>query len=364
MIRLFQQERSSDYDSRPGLSEQSFEAALNLEKRRTERSGALLLLASVRLVDCQIHKDQRSLMSIARALIAVIRETDVVGWNGTGSIVRVLFTEIRGPVLENRVALLERRMRLAISRELPQDVVVRVRIAIDLFPESERHSASQYPFRPGHKAALARSIKRAVDIMVTLIVLGLCWPGLLILAVCIKLTSHGPVIYKQTRVGKSGRTFTMLKFRTMFHDCDTTVHEEFVTSLIENTGKQDRGQHKSPTYKLVNDSRITPLGRFLRRSSLDEFPQLFNVLRGDMSLVGPRPPLPYEFERYKPWHRRRVLDSIPGLTGLWQVEGRSRVTFDDAVRLDLQYIRHWSLWLDLKILVKTPKAVLSGDGAF
>jgi lipopolysaccharide/colanic/teichoic acid biosynthesis glycosyltransferase len=117
-------------------------------------------------------------------------------------------------------------------------------------------------------------------------------------------------------------------------------------------------------YKIVNDPRVTPIGRVLRRSSLDELPQFFNVLKGDMSLVGPRPPLPYEFERYSAWHRRRVLEVKPGLTGLWQVYGRSRTNFDEMVRLDLQYARQWSLWLDLKILLKTPVVVIFGTGAY
>ena len=116
-------------------------------------------------------------------------------------------------------------------------------------------------------------------------------------------------------------------------------------------------------FKIVNDPRVTPLGHFLRRSSLDEFPQFWNVLRGEMSLVGPRPPLPYEVARYKRWHRRRVLEAKPGITGLWQVTGRSRTTFDEMVRLDLRYARSYSLWTDLKILLATPRAVCSGKGA-
>ncbi len=121
---------------------------------------------------------------------------------------------------------------------------------------------------------------------------------------------------------------------------------------------------KAPVYKMTDDPRITRIGRFIRRTSIDELPQFLNVLRGDMSLVGPRPPLAYEFQEYDIWHRRRVLEIKPGLTGLWQVSGRSRVRFDDMVRLDLQYARDWSLWLDIKILLETPKAVLMGDGAY
>ena len=138
---------------------------------------------------------------------------------------------------------------------------------------------------------------------------------------------------------------------------DPTIHQQFVKNLIEN-------QVTHPTYKIQNDPRMTPIGRFLRKTSLDELPQFMNVLRGDMSLVGPRPPIPYEVENYRDWHRRRVIEVKPGITGLWQVEGRSRTTFDEMVRLDLRYIQHQSVWLDMKILAKTPLAVISGQGAY
>jgi lipopolysaccharide/colanic/teichoic acid biosynthesis glycosyltransferase len=141
---------------------------------------------------------------------------------------------------------------------------------------------------------------------------------------------------------------------------DPRIHQEYVTRLI--AGSRDAGQG-SATYKLKNDPRVTPLGRFLRKSSLDELPQFFNVLRNDMSLVGPRPPLPYEYERYQVWHRRRVLEMKPGITGLWQVEGRSRTTFEEMVRIDLRYAGSRSFWMDLKILLQTPAAVFSGRGA-
>ena len=145
---------------------------------------------------------------------------------------------------------------------------------------------------------------------------------------------------------------------------DSAIHQEFMKGVIagKHDGKSANGD--KPVYKMTDDPRITAVGRFLRRSSLDELPQFFNVLCGDMSLVGPRPPLAYEYEEYEIWHRRRVLEAKPGITGLWQVKGRSRVRFDDMVRLDLQYVRTWSLWLDIQILLKTPKAVLMGDDAF
>jgi lipopolysaccharide/colanic/teichoic acid biosynthesis glycosyltransferase len=150
----------------------------------------------------------------------------------------------------------------------------------------------------------------------------------------------------------------------MSFQSDPKIHREYVRQLILAKAADPHGDNPGGVYKLKNDPRVTKIGKFLRKSSLDELPQFFNVLKGDMSLVGPRPPIPYEVESYDIWHRRRFLETKPGITGLWQVEGRSRVKFDDMVRLDLKYARIWSPWLDIKILLRTPKAVLRGDGAY
>ncbi len=145
---------------------------------------------------------------------------------------------------------------------------------------------------------------------------------------------------------------------------DEKIHKEYVEKLITGEASNvNQGDADKPLYKLKDDQRITRVGKFIRKTSIDELPQLFNVLKGDMSLVGPRPPIPYEVQKYKPWYLRRVLEMRPGITGLWQVEGRSRTTFDEMVRLDVRYIRNWSFWLDLKILVKTVKVVLRQSGA-
>ena len=177
-------------------------------------------------------------------------------------------------------------------------------------------------------------------------------------AALVKLTSPGPVFFRQQRVGENAVPFMMLKFRTMLVNCDSAAHREYVSQFIK-TGAAATGG----VFKMTHDPRITPLGRFLRKTSLDELPQFINVLGGDMSLVGPRPPLAYEVEQYMAWHCRRVLDAKPGITGLWQVTGRSRTTFDDMVRLDLRYAKSPSLWTDIKILLATPGAVVSGKGA-
>jgi lipopolysaccharide/colanic/teichoic acid biosynthesis glycosyltransferase len=151
----------------------------------------------------------------------------------------------------------------------------------------------------------------------------------------------------------------------MYVNSDHGVHERYVTWFISaNTRQMVSGPREAVTYKLTRDSRITKIGRFLRRTSLDELPQLFNVLKGDMSLVGPRPPISYEIAAYRPWHKNRLIVVKPGITGMWQVGGRSRVTFDEMVRLDLKYAASWSLWLDITILLQTPWAVISGQGAY
>jgi lipopolysaccharide/colanic/teichoic acid biosynthesis glycosyltransferase len=189
-------------------------------------------------------------------------------------------------------------------------------------------------------------------------------PIFFVVALLVKLSSKGPILYKQERLGQFGRPFTFLKFRSMDANNDPKIHQEFMKRVISGDHDGDAEGGDKKVYKMINDPRITRVGRFLRKTSLDELPQFFNVLRGEMSLVGPRPPLAYECQEYEIWHRRRVLEVTPGITGLWQVTGRSRISFDDQVRLDLQYVRSWSLWLDIQILIKTPGAVLLGGDAF
>ena len=177
-----------------------------------------------------------------------------------------------------------------------------------------------------------------------------------------KLTSRGPVFFRQQRIGEAAQPFTMLKFRTMHSNNNAAVHQEYVTWFIKSSAEAKQSGQTN-VFKIENDPRVTPIGRLLRRTSLDELPQLWNVVRGEMSLVGPRPPLPYEVEQYKAWHRRRVLEVKPGITGLWQVAGRSRTTFDEMVRLDLRYAKSYSFRTDLMILLATPRAVIGGKGA-
>src|SRR5215510_6279749 len=207
----------------------------------------------------------------------------------------------------------------------------------------------------------ARVLKRSFDLVVSALAIVLLFPLWLLIALLIKLDSKGPVFYTQERVGMDGRLFLLYKFRTMQANADAELHREYQRAFIAGRAEANLGNDTKPTYKLLADPRITRIGKLLRRTSLDEVPQLLNVMSGDMSLVGPRPPIPYEVEAYELWHRKR-LDMKPGLTGLWQVSGRNRLPFEEMVRLDLFYIENWSLLLDLKIILRTGFVMIAGDG--
>jgi exopolysaccharide biosynthesis polyprenyl glycosylphosphotransferase len=210
---------------------------------------------------------------------------------------------------------------------------------------------------------LQRLSKRVFDVAVATLSLLVLSPVLAVVAVLIKLDSPGETIYRQQRIGEHGRLFNMLKFRSMRADADSSVHKAHVTRLIEqNLTAEQLEENGGETLKMQDDPRVTRVGKLIRKTSIDELPQLFNVLRGEMSLVGPRPPLPYEAELYQDWHKRR-FETLPGITGWWQVKGRNRVSFDEMIRMDLYYAEHSSLWLDLRILLQTPWAVISGRGA-
>jgi lipopolysaccharide/colanic/teichoic acid biosynthesis glycosyltransferase len=208
------------------------------------------------------------------------------------------------------------------------------------------------------------AVKRVVDVTLAAIAIILLSPLLALIALGIRLTSSGPAIYRQTRIGRLGRPFVVYKFRTMYQDADPVLHQRYIEAYAHNYAHEvapGMGEPYAP-YKMVHDPRITPFGRYLRRTSLDELPQLFNVLRGEMSLVGPRPDVPYSVALYKDWHKQR-LAVHPGITGLWQIRGRGRVSYEEGMRLDCEYVQRQSLWLDLEILLLTIPAVLSMRGA-
>ncbi len=236
---------------------------------------------------------------------------------------------------------------------------VQVRIVPDLFQLSLNHvdfgSLNGIPLIAVRRPTIRGwyyQLKRAMDVVLSALTLLVAAPLMALIALAIHLDSPGPVLYRQTRVGRDGRTFTLHKFRSMKKGADE--EREKLLRLNETTG---------PIFKIRRDPRLTRTGRILRRLSLDELPQLWNVLRGEMSLVGPRPPMPREVEEYEEWHRRR-LDIAPGITGLWQVSGRSDLTFDEMVMLDLFYAENWSLGLDVSILLRTVPSVLLGTGAY
>ncbi|MHC4617461.1 MAG: sugar transferase [Planctomycetota bacterium] len=277
----------------------------------------------------------------------------------------------RHRVREALVALpLRAHERLVEVCETLQTLSVRVHVIPDLFalsfPSAALDSFGNIPvINLGRPITYdwQRFFKRLFDTLAASLALALLSPFLLVIAALVKLGSPGPVLYKQQRIGEHGQPFTMLKFRSMRVDADPDVHKAYVTRLIkQNLSLAQTGNAAPSSLKMEHDPRITPFGRLIRKTSIDELPQLFNVLRGEMSLVGPRPHLPYEVDLYQEWHKRR-LDALPGVTGWWQVRGRNVVSFDEMVRMDIYYVEHRSFWLDLKILLMTPRAVLSGKGA-
>jgi lipopolysaccharide/colanic/teichoic acid biosynthesis glycosyltransferase len=201
-----------------------------------------------------------------------------------------------------------------------------------------------------------RVCKRAFDVLFSAILVVLSAPLMLLAALAIKLGSRGPVLFRQERIGEGGRRFLCLKFRTMREGAGDELHREYARRWIER-GDAAETCSVGAIYKIRRDPRLTAAGALLRKFSLDELPQLFNVLRGEMSLIGPRPPIPYEVDVYRTWHRRR-LEGPQGITGLWQVSGRNRLSFEEMVKLDIEYIENWSLALDLKILWRTVAVVL------
>jgi len=355
----------------PVLDEPAFHRTLSLERRRSERSRKPILLMLVSVGGKSTTEDSRTILgNVFNALRQGIRETDVAGWYEKDSIVGVLFTEVgQKEHTENR-SVIEKRFGNALRSDLGSDQFDQLKLSFYIFPDDWNESESQgqshqmlYPeARSRDDARKAfRLIKRAMDIVGGIVGLTALSPVFLIIALAIKVTSKGPVFYRQSRIGQHGIPFAMVKFRSMRIDNNSDAHREYVTQLIAGVAeKQPSNGSAQGVYKLTSDDRITPVGAFLRRTSLDELPQLLNVLKGEMSLVGPRPPIDYEVERYDLWHRRRLMEAKPGITGLWQVAGRNRIPFDDMVRLDLIYAQSWTPWLDFKILLRTPRAVIEG----
>jgi exopolysaccharide biosynthesis polyprenyl glycosylphosphotransferase len=355
------------------LGEDAFASMLYLERRRAERSQGrfVLMLVDVKQL-LEEGQPKRTITKIARALTCSARETDIIGWYRQNNLIGVIGTELGKTLPKVIQQRLIGKTSAAFQNALGKEKSSTISVSFHFFPEEygegdTDHSANiaLYPDldRTDTSRKFALNVKRAMDIVGSAAALLLLSPLYLAIAIAIKFTSKGSVFFKQERLGQYGKPFTVLKFRSMRTDCDARIHQDYVNQFIAGHVDGATPSGKEPVFKIQKDPRITPMGSFLRKSSLDELPQFWNVLRGDMSLVGPRPPIAYEFRAYDVWHRRRVLEIKPGITGLWQVEGRSRTRFDDMVRLDLKYARSWSLWLDLKILIQTPAAVFTGEGA-
>jgi lipopolysaccharide/colanic/teichoic acid biosynthesis glycosyltransferase len=355
------------------LPRELFVHTLYVERKRTERSGrsfVLMLLESSKLL--RLEGDRAALQDVLLALSASSRDTDTKGWYQEGAVIGVIFTELGADADGQAVAnALLTKVTNALTATLSIGQINEIRLTFHVFPEnldqqgesSDKKSRfyDDLLFQTAPKR-LPRAAKRFMDIAGSLCALSVGMPVFAAVALAVKFTSHGPVFFRQERYGLYGRKFTFLKFRSMHVNSDSAIHQEYMKRFIADTASLDAASGKV-TYKIKSDPRVTPIGRFLRKTSLDELPQFFNVLVGDMSLVGPRPPLSYEVEAYSVWHRTRLLAAKPGITGLWQVAGRSRVKFDDMVRMDLRYAASWSLWLDVKILLQTPGAVLGTNGA-
>lgn len=351
----------ADNDSQPDgmLSRAAFLRTVQREKRRTDRSHSALSLA---LVEVRVDK-ARALEETLDKLAAMVRETDSLATLDENCIA-VLLPDTGETGLRcflDKVALACNGRTIEVAGATYPDAEFDRLVTERLGTPRSRQPVDAVEFVAVRSHGYP--LKRALDVVAALIALAVLSPLMLLVALAIKLTSPGPVIFRQSRVGQGGAPFMMYKFRSMRTDMDDRVHREFVAKLIDGKKPAVGASAQVEAFKLKADPRITAIGRFIRKTSIDELPQFFNVLKGEMSLVGPRPPVPYEADHYMSWHRRRVLELKPGLTGIWQVEGRSRVSFDEMVRMDLRYLRLCSLKFDLDILLRTVAVVLTCEGA-
>ena len=326
------------------------------EMRRSERSATALSLMLYRRSSGALH-DVLHMDRLLEKLHSSKRETDILGHVGTDSIA-VLCPDTDEHGTKGFIR------KLGVLASDAAFSVVAATYPDDLFESLANGTATLPAFQPflvSDATTSARgtyAMKRSMDIAGSLIAICLLWPLMLVVAAVIAFTSRGPIVFKQTRLGKGGVPFTFYKFRSMTVNGDDGIHREFVANHIKGEPTD-----ATPEYKLKSDPRVTSIGRLILKTSIDELPQFFNVLKGEMSLVGPRPCIPYEATHYQPWHLRRILSAKPGITGLWQVEGRSKVSFSEMVRMDVRYIKDCSFALDFKLLFKTILVVLRRDGA-
>jgi lipopolysaccharide/colanic/teichoic acid biosynthesis glycosyltransferase len=345
--------------------EMSFRMRILEEWRRSERSGNRKILVLIH----GLNPDPTTIR-VLELVDSAFRETDVIGWHTTDKTLGILLVELGRSEVREALDAIQCKIRNQLLKQLGSrgaGLSVDFHVLPHTFGENaaEMHnqvfSALWNQDRAGER--MLERAKRVMDICASALLLLISSPAFAVIAICIRMTSPGPAYFRQLRVGFRGRVFALYKFRTMALGCDDRAHREYVSNFIRGAAEEQRDENGQAVYKMTNDQRVTALGRFLRRTSLDELPQLWNVLRGEMSMVGPRPPLPYEVQRYDLWHLRRVYDLKPGVTGVWQVRGRSRCTFDEMTRMDLQHARARSLALYLRVLIETPRAVIQGHGA-
>jgi len=374
-----------------------FQAALQREQARAERNGHQITLA---LLHANGHNgDVRRTFRLLEALKSRLRVMDEAGWFDPSRIgILMPYTAREGAwrMIEDLCSLLDGELTAADcsvytypcdpsddSAEFPEHTSK----DIDATDSGDGPAAENLFTATGHGGSRGNSSagasmvcervhpgvactypimvvpssepsawQRGLDIACSLLGFTILAPVLLGTALLIKLVSPGPVFFKQVRIGRGGKPFMLWKFRTMVANADSSIHQNHVAQLINGTAENGEAKSK-PMTKLDNDPRVIPLGTILRGACIDELPQLINVLRGEMSLVGPRPPIPYEVRDYEPWQRRR-LDAVPGLTGLWQISGKNKLTFDEMVRLDIQYNRKRSAWMNIVIMLRTPRVIL------
>ncbi|MDO8427434.1 MAG: sugar transferase [Deltaproteobacteria bacterium] len=350
--------------------EDYFHEMVSLERKRSERSGRPFLLMLIDIKEVHYAGEiKEAVKKICSALTALTRETDVRGWHEHNFVIGVIFTEVSN----NDIEPIKKKVISGLNdaRSIGPLMLEKTRVSFHIFPEEAAKGAKLPPDLTIYPDLAKKTpirqkdlnLKRAIDILGAVLALIIFSPLFAVIPVMIKLSSKGPVIFRQKRIGALGAPFTFLKFRSMYSGTDENIHSEYIRKLIKEEAAYSGGEG-GKVYKIKDDPRVTPIGKVLRKTSLDELPQFINVLKGEMSLVGPRPPIPYEIGNYEPWHLRRVLEAKPGITGLWQVKGRSKTTFNEMVRMDLKYIKERSLWLDLKLILKTPWSMLTSRGAY
>jgi lipopolysaccharide/colanic/teichoic acid biosynthesis glycosyltransferase len=350
--------------------EEDFRKILVMERKRTERSNRSFLLLLLDISGLySAHHSKLIINKLIRILHTTTRETDSKGWYVQNDSIGILFPELDKTYMN----VILNRVKASVGRLLDCAQYGQVQVSYYIFPEDQNEEKStitdmnavlyESETRNGGIENLSYLYKRGIDILGSIIGMLLFSPLFIIIPILIKCTSRGTVFFKQERVGQYGQKFALIKFRTMKACNDPEIHKKFTRQFIKQSSHHTAIGQKVEC-KMKDDPRITWIGKFLRKTSLDEIPQFFNVLCGSMSLVGPRPAIPYEIQEYDVWHRRRAFEVKPGITGLWQVKGRSRTDFNNMVRMDIQYITKMSPLMDLQIIIKTPIAIVFAKGAY